>query len=130
MFLLNGRIEKDVPQPYSAGHNSNRSIWGCNQRMESEKLYRVLLSRYFYSGLNGQLCPEYFQKGPRNLYAFLFSGKPLLRGCRSSLGPPPIHSGLVGWSDRSGRSSPAVGLVGAKTAHWSVWDQLTQMEYR
>ena len=25
-----------------------------------------MLSMYFYHGLNGQLCPEYFQKGPRN----------------------------------------------------------------
>ena len=30
-----------------------------------------MLSRYFYHGLNGQLCPEYFQKGPRN---FFFGG--------------------------------------------------------
>ena len=29
-----------------------------------------MLSRYFYHGLNGQLCPEYFQKGPRNFVFF------------------------------------------------------------
>ena len=29
-----------------------------------------MLSRYFYHGLNGQLCPEYFQKGPRNFSFF------------------------------------------------------------
>ena len=32
-----------------------------------------MLSRYFYHGLNGQLCPEYFQKGPRN-FGFSFAG--------------------------------------------------------
>ena len=57
--------------------------------MESSKLYRILLSRYFYHGLNGQLCPEYFQKGPR---IFFLGGKPLPRGGHS--GPVPV--GLVG----------------------------------
>ena len=37
-----------------------------------------MLSRYLYYGLNGQLCPEYFQKGPRN-FGFFMGGKPLLR---------------------------------------------------
>ena len=30
-----------------------------------------MLSRYFYHGLNGQLCPEYFQKGPQNFVFFV-----------------------------------------------------------
>ena len=73
-------------------HNSNRSIWGHYQRMESYKLYRIVLSKYFYHGLNGQLCPEYFQKGPRNFFG---GGKPLLRGCHSS----PVRSGRSGCWD-------------------------------
>ena len=38
-----------------------------------------MLSKYFYHGLNGQLCPECFQKDPRNLgffFAFLEASAP------------------------------------------------------
>ena len=63
-------------------HNSNRSVHGRSQRILRWRLYRVLLSRYFYHGLHGQLCPEYFQKGPRNFGFFLRGGQPLPRSCR------------------------------------------------
>ena len=49
----------------------------------------MVLSRYFNHGLNGQLCPDYFLKGPR-----IFFWKPLIRGCRSGPALPP--SGPVG----------------------------------
>ena len=59
-----------------------------------------MLSRYFYHGLNGHLCPKYFQKGPRNFGFVFFLWKPLLRGCRS--GPPPPHPVWSGHPVRSG----------------------------
>ena len=67
-------------------HNSIVCIRGRNQRILREKLYRVLGSRSWNHGLNGELCPEHFQNGPRNLGFF---------GGEASAPPRPYRLGDV-----------------------------------
>ena len=54
-------------------HNSIIWIWGREHAILREKLYRVLGSRSWNHGLNGELCPEHFQKGPR-IFCFFWGG--------------------------------------------------------
>ena len=53
-------------------HNSIIWIQGRNYEMLREKLQRVQGSSHWNHGSNGELCPEYFQKGPRNFGFFFF----------------------------------------------------------
>ena len=55
-------------------HNSIIWIRGRKHAILREKLYRVLGSRSWNHGLNGELCPEHFWKGPRNFVLFFFLG--------------------------------------------------------
>ena len=61
-------------------HNSIICIWGRNHAILREKLHRVPGSRPWNHGLNGELCPEHFWKGPRIFLGSLCSASPL---------PPP-----------------------------------------
>ena len=87
-------------------HNSIIWIWGRKHAILREKLHRVLGSRSWNHGLNGELCPEHFQKVPRNFCFFCFLGsadvalvRPPPSGPVQSSPPFPVQSGLV-------RSSP------------------------
>ena len=51
-------------------HNSIIWIWGRKHAILREKLHRVLGSRSWNHGLNGELFPEHFQKCPRNFGFF------------------------------------------------------------
>ena len=67
-------------------HNSIIWIWGRKHAILREKLHRVLGSRSWNHGLNGELCPEHFQKDPRIF--FLFGGSLCGRSvgrCRNSI---------------------------------------------